>query len=115
MEILTLLVKAKSFDKILAGEKKEEVREITPSTQNKYITVTPEEVTIKLYDAIRFVAGNESDAPEAIVKVEKIDLEYEPDDEGYIQLEEGDGGKLLIQEASMVYTLGNVLETKNIK
>lgn len=115
MEILTLLVKPKSFDRILSGEKKEEEREITPSTQNKYILVTPEEVTIKLYDAIRFVSGNDMNAPEAIVKVEKTDLEYEPDEDGYIQLEETDEGQLIILDASMVYSLGNIIETKNIK
>lgn len=115
MEVLTLLIKTKSFEQIVSGEKKDEIREITPSSQDKYIIVTPEEVTIRLYDAIRFVAGNQSDSPEALVKIEKIDLEYEPDEEGYIQLEETEDSKLIILNASMVYSLGNVLETKNLK
>lgn len=114
MEILTLPIKTKLLEQIISGEKKDEIREITPSSQNKYIIITPQEVTIRLYDAIRFVGGNETNAPEALVKIEKIDLEYEPDEEGYIQLEETEEGKLIILEASMVYTLGKVLEVKNI-
>lgn len=114
MEVLTLLVKAQSFDQIVAGEKKEEVRQITPASQLKYIDVSSNQVTIKLYDAIRFKNGNEHDAPEVLVQVLNSELEYAPDDEGYIQLYEEDG-RLLINDASMIYTLGKVIETQNIK
>lgn len=115
MEVLSLLIKTKAFERILSGEKKEETREITPSTQKKYVTITPDEVTIHLYDAIRFIAGNQADAPEALVKVDKIEMEYEPDEEGYIQLEETEEGELIILDAEMVYSLGNILETKNLQ
>lgn len=114
MEILTLLVKNKAFEKIVAGELKVEIREITASTQNKYVVVTSDEVTIRLYDAIRFVAGNQADAPEAIVKIEQIEIEYEPDEEGYIQLYEAENGQLYIEGGEMVYSLGDILETSNI-
>ena len=110
MEILTLPIKSALFRQILSGERKEEIREITPSTQSKYLTVSGDEVTIKLYDAIRFVAGNTPDSPEALVRIEHIDLEYEADDEGYIQLEELEDGRWFVHEASMVYTLGEVIQ-----
>ncbi|MEG1617687.1 MAG: hypothetical protein RR202_08045 [Bacteroidales bacterium] len=113
MEVLKLLIKSKSFEEVISGKRKLEVREITPSTQSKYLIVTPNEVTIKLYDAIRFVAGNEPDAPEALVKVEKTELDFEPDEEGYIQLYE-EGKALYIEGGEMYYTLGEILETKNI-
>ncbi len=114
MEVLTLLVKAKSFEQIIAGEKKEEARKITPASQAKYIDVTPQEVTIKLYNAIRFMNGNEADAPEALVEIVNTELEYVPDEDGYIQLYEEDG-RLLIEEGTMIYTLGKIIHTKNMK
>jgi hypothetical protein len=114
MEILTLPIKSNLFQQILAGRRKEEIREITPSTQSKYLTVAGDEVTIKLYDAIRFVAGNTPDSPEALVRIDHIDLEYEADDDGYIQLEELEDGRYFVHEASMVYTLGEVLQTRNL-
>ncbi|MDO5570559.1 MAG: hypothetical protein Q4F97_03730 [Bacteroidales bacterium] len=115
MEILTLLIKNASFDKIIAGEKKEEKRTITPSTQKKYVKITPNEVTLIMYDAILFKAGHEEDAPEALVKIDKTELEYEADEDGYIKLYEDDNNNLLIEDAEMVYTLGEIISSKNLK
>lgn len=113
MNILRLLVKAKSFERLASGQQKEELREISASTQDKFVVVTESEVTIKLYDAICFCGGNEKNAPEVLIKVEDTALDFEPDDEGYIQLYEEDG-KLLIAEAEIYYKLGEILETKNL-
>ena len=54
MNNLTLIVKPEVFKEILDGSKKEEIRQITPSSQIKHLKITPKEVTINLYDAILF-------------------------------------------------------------
>ena len=110
MEILTLMTKKDAFDKFASGILKEERRYITPSTQKKFIDVTPTQVTIRIYDAIRFICGNKKDASKVLIKINSTELDYEPDEDGYIQLEEDDSGNLHIIEASMIYSLGDILK-----
>ena len=42
MNILTLSIKQKYFDEILAGKKTHEYREIRPTNAKKYITLIPQ-------------------------------------------------------------------------
>ena len=112
MNDLTLIVKPEVFKEILDGSKKEEIRQITTSSQIKYLKITPKEVTINLYDAILFKESHDIDASSVLVKVEKTELDFEPDEEGYIQLIE-ENSRLIIENAAMIYTLGEILE-KNI-
>lgn len=113
MNILTLIVKPQIFEQILKGELKEETRQITPSSQSKYVKVTPREVTIILYDAIRFKSSHADEAPQALVKVVNTELDYEPDEEGYIQLYE-DNSRLVIENGAMIYTLGDIIEATGV-
>lgn len=73
MNILTLSIKQKYFDEILAGKKTHEYREIRPTNAKKYITYLcsgkeypadaelPEEGEVELkpikYDAIKLLTG----------------------------------------------------------
>lgn len=73
MNILTLSIKQKYFDEILAGKKNHEYREIRPTNAKKYITYLcggkeypvdaelPEEGEVELkpikYDAIKLLTG----------------------------------------------------------
>ena len=51
--------------------------------------------------------------PSAIVKVEKTEIEYEADEDGYIKLIE-DNNKLYLEDAEVIYQLGEIIFTKNI-
>ncbi len=88
MNILTLSIKQKYFDEILAGKKTHEYREIRPTNAKKYITYLcggkeypanaelPEEGEIELkpikYDAIKLLTGAYTGKrPYIIIEVKK--------------------------------------------
>lgn len=112
MEILRLQIKASSFYEILSGQRIQEVCAITPANQNKFLTVTPAEVTMRMYDAISFTSGDKENESEMVLEITNTELDFEPDEEGYVPLYEKDG-KLYIEDAKMYYTLGKILEKKN--
>lgn len=76
-EVLTLIIKKKYFDQIIAGTKKQEFREIKPSTERKYIEFDSDGYpvedengnTIPLhYDYILLYVGYSPDREAAIVE-----------------------------------------------
>lgn len=124
MKILTLSIKQKYFDEIIAGTKKEEYREVRPSTFDKYLRyrvngkeyknedlpddVEPDVVPIG-FDAIKFLTGEyKGKRPYAIVEVKKVELQILTDEEDQDIIYEEKGVEYVA--AQMVYTLGKVIE-----
>lgn len=128
MKELQLIIKQKFFDQIVAGEKKQEFREIRPTTSKKYINYVcqgkeysdpdaiqdegdVDVVPIK-YDAIRFFVGYNKDRDSALVEVKGAVVEFFVDENGDDIIYEHNGQEYLA--AQIVYDLGNVIE-KNVK
>ena len=130
MKILTLSIKQKYFDEILAGKKTHEYREIRPNNGKKYFRyenagklcedvndIPDDDSEIRLvpvkYDAIKFLTGAYSGKrPYAIVEVKDADVVILTDDDGNdVEYEWTDGKTYLAAE--MDYTLGKVIE-KNL-
>lgn len=88
MEILTLIIKQKYFDEILAGTKTQEFREIRPNTQKKYCELDEEGyckeedgiLIPRKYDAIRFYVGYNKDRASALVEVKDARIELFEDE-----------------------------------
>lgn len=129
MNILTLSIKQKYFDEIIAGKKTQEFREVRPTNAKKYIKYElngkiydtgaelPSEdeeqgevgVHIIKYDAIKFLTGAYKDKRSyAIVEVLNGDLEVFTDENGNDIVYEHNGEEYYA--CQMVYTLGKVLE-----
>ncbi len=125
MNILTLSIKQKCFDEILAGKKDHEYREIRPTNAKKYIKYLcgskeykadeelPEDGDIELkpikYDAIKFLAGAYSGKrPYIIVEVKNAEAVILTDENGNDIVYEHQGEEYLA--AQMDYTLGKILE-----
>lgn len=134
MKILTLIIKQKNFDAILAGEKTVETREVRP-TNTKYISYrdnntgkvykkdsdVPEsawdsekgvDTVINHYDAIQFWVGYEKNRPGALVEVkgaELIDVCDEETKEPIVY--EHNGNEYTMTEID--YHLGRVIEKMN--
>lgn len=119
MEILNLIIKQKYFDEILAGTKKQEFREIRPSTQKKYCEIDDEgycKVEDGLfiprhYDAIRFYVGYNKNRDSALVEVKKAEIELFVDENDEYILMKQNGEEYYA--AQVVYDLGEILE-KNV-
>lgn len=122
MRILTLIIKQKYFDEIIAGTKKQEFREIRPTTWKKYVqhTIEPDGSTIMEvqesghiipieYDAIRFYVGYNKDRDTALVEVTSIGSNLIVDEDNEIITYEDKYGNVFNME-EMVYDLGEVLE-----
>jgi hypothetical protein len=75
-KILTLIIKATYFQQIIAGTKKQEYRQVKPSTINKYTYWEDGKRWLKPYDAIRFYVGYHPNRPTALIKV--TDTHYNP-------------------------------------
>lgn len=125
MNILTLSIKQKYFDEILAGKKTHEYREIRPTNAKKYIKYLcngkeystdeelPEEGEVDLkpikYDAIKFLTGEyKGKRPYAIVEVKGANVSILTDENGEDIVYTYKGEEYLA--AQMDYTLGKVLE-----
>lgn len=125
MKILTLSIKQKYFDEILAGTKTHEYREIRPTNAKKYITYLcggkeykvdeelPEEGEIVLnaikYDAIKLLTGAYTGKrPYIIVEVKDAEAFILTDDEDNDIVYEYQGKEYLA--AQVDYTLGKILE-----
>ena len=118
MNVLTLSIKQNFFDEILSGEKKQEFREIRPSSQARYCEVDEEGYAIiedgiivpKKYDAIKFVTGayNKGPRPWALVEVTGAEIQlFVDENDEFIELEQN--GETYYA-AQVVYDLGAVLE-----
>lgn len=131
MNILTLSIKQKYFDEILAGKKKQEFREIRPTNAKKYFryllngkeydedTLPSEDeesgdidlVPVK-YDAIKFLTGAYSGKrPYAVVEAKDAHIEILCDEEGNDIVYEYNGKEY--SAAQVVYDLGKVIEKSN--
>lgn len=125
MNILTLSIKQKYFDEILAGKKFHEYREIRPTNAKKYITYLcggkeykadeelPEKGEVELmpikYDALKLLTGEyKGKRPYAIVEVKDAEVVLLTDEEGNDIVYEYNGEKYIA--AQIDYTLGKVLE-----
>lgn len=125
MNVLTLSIKQKYFDEILAGKKTHEYREIRPTNAKKYITYLcsgkeykadeelPEEGEIELkpikYDAIKLLTGEyKGKRPYIIIEVKDAEAVILTDENGEDIVYEQNGEEYLA--AQMDYTLGKVLE-----
>lgn len=125
MNILTLSIKQKYFDEILAGKKTHEYREIRPTNAKKYITYLcggkeypadaelPKEGEVELkpikYDAIKLLTGAYTGKrPYIIVEVKAAEAVILTDENGNDIVYEHQGEEYLA--AQMDYTLGKILE-----
>lgn len=119
MEILTLIIKQKYFDEIIAGTKKFEYREIRPNSNKKYCDLDENGLCKEIdgilqprqYQAIRFYVGYKKDRATALVKIldTKIELLVDEND-NFIEYTH-DGETYLA--AQVVYELGEIIE-KNV-
>lgn len=90
---LTLQLKKEFFDMILTGEKKIEYREITTTTQGKYIDIfSPNDIRIRPYDTILFINGYRQDSRRMVVEIEKIEID---------------------EDGTIMYYLGDIISTKH--
>ena len=127
MKVLTLSIKQKFFDEILAGTKTHEYREIRPNNSNKYITYISGDKEYKLYenipeeekdnselkvikyDAIKFLTGAYvGKRPYAVVEVKDAGVYILTDENGDDITYEYKGDTYCA--AQIDYTLGKVLE-----
>lgn len=91
MKTLTLIIKQKWFDEIIAGRKKEEYRDCKPTTESRYIETDADGYAVldengvpvlKKYDAIRFYVGYAKDRDSALVEVKGARIEDAFDEKG---------------------------------
>lgn len=118
MRVLQLIIKQKFFDEIIAGTKKQELREIKPTTYKKYLEVDESGFIVLKdgaflpihYDAIRFYVGYNPDRDTAIVEVTDNET-YAFKDENH-ELITYDYKGMEFLAAEIVYNLDKVLEKK---
>lgn len=117
MKKLTLQIKRHFLEQILSGEKKEEYREIRPKNAKKYIEYYEDglgELFAKplAYTHIQFYNGYAKDRPAVLIEVKNAEIQLILDENGEEIAYEEAGEEYLT--AQMVYTLGKVIERKNI-
>ncbi|MDD3238632.1 MAG: hypothetical protein PHW47_00815 [Lachnospira sp.] len=117
MEILTLSIKQKFFDEILAGTKKQEFREIRPNSQSKYCELDEDGYVKEIegvlqprkYDAIKFLTGEyKGKRPFIVVEVKDAKIELFEDENHELVTYTYQGEQYIA--AQVVYDLGEVLE-----
>lgn len=117
MEILTLSIKQKFFDEILAGTKKQEFREIRPNSQSKYCELDEDGYVKEIegvlqprkYDAIKFLTGEyKGKRPFIVVEVKDAKIELFEDENHELVTYTYQGEEYIA--AQVVYDLGQVLE-----
>lgn len=125
MKVLTLSIKQKYFDEILAGKKTTETREIRPTNAKKYIKYVCEgkeyeadeelpesdDISIKTidYDAIKLLTGAYSGKrPYILVECKGAAVYLLTDENGEDIIYEYQGKEYMAAEIE--YTLGKVLE-----
>jgi hypothetical protein len=116
MKVLKLIIKQKYFDQIMAGTKKQEFRDIKPSTEKKYIRIDKDgyalndkngnNIPIK-YDAIRFYVGYAKNRATALVEVKGAHSETYVDENGKPVMWPQYGPDYWAER--MVYDLGKVI------
>ena len=119
---LQLIIKQEFFDAIVAGKKKQEFREVKPTTIKRYLQLDEEGFELEdddgnalpiEYDVIRFFVGYKKDRDSAIVEVVGAHCEiFVDDNDEPIIYEHGvdkDGNPLVWVKEQVVYDLGKVL------
>lgn len=120
MKILSLIIKQKYFDEIIAGTKTQETREIKLSTEKKYVlhdnngyalqTEEGNSIPIK-YDAIRFYVGYNKNRDTALVEVKNAYTTILTDENNeVIQYQLEDGSWFIVE--IITYDLGKIIEVK---
>ena len=88
-KVLTLIIKQQYFDEIIAGTKKQESREIKPSTERKYLLFDEDGSPIEdenrnsmpiQYDALLLYVGYKPDREAALIEVESAETALYIDD-----------------------------------
>ncbi len=114
MKVLQLIIKQSFFNEIIKGSKKQEFREVRPTTQKKYVILDEEDAIIDIikYDAIQFFVGYNKDRDSALVEVVGSHLEEIVDENNKPIYYDYRGQKN--QMIDIVYNLGKVIE-KSVK
>ena len=126
MNILTLSIKQKFFDAILAGEKTNEMREIRPNNFAKYCRYScegkeyqaidevpegdlPVDVIPVKYDALKLVTGAYKDKrPYLVIEVSGEEVIFLADEQDNQIIYEVDGKEYFA--AAIEYNLGKIIE-----
>ena len=122
MKVLNLIIKQCFFDEIIKGTKKQEFREVKPTTIKKLLQLDEEGFEIEdadgnaqpiKYDAIQFYVGYNKDRDNALVEVVGAHCEIFVDENNEpITYEHGrgkDGQPLVWVAEQVVFDLGKVL------
>lgn len=130
MNVLALTIKQQPFNEILAGEKKEEFRELRPTMYcSRYVvyrgddgkvykmaSMVPQGIGCKpeivKYDALKLITGEQKGTrPYLIVEVKSAQIEVITDENDEVVTYEKDG--LTYAMAQIVYRLGKVIDKYN--
>ena len=122
MKVLNLIIKQCFFDEIIKGTKKQEFREVNPTTIKKLLQLDEEGFEIEdadgnaqpiKYDAIQFYVGYNKDRDSALVEVLGAHCEIFVDENNEpITYEHGrdkDGNPLVWVAEQVVFDLGKIL------
>jgi hypothetical protein len=109
MKILNLIIKQVYFDQILVGTKKQEFREVKPTTSKKYVIQGDADAGPIVYDAIRFYVGYNKNRDTALVEVTGAVIKVMTNRFGYGVIADYKGVKYTMSE--ITYDLGKVLES----
>jgi len=126
MKILSLIIKQSFFDQIVDGSKKEEYREVKPTTIKRLLQLDKDGYEIEdeygnslpiKYDAIRFYVGYNKDRDTCLVEVKNAYCQiFVDEDDQPIMYEFGTdpktGEPLEWVAEQVVYELGKILEVK---
>ena len=125
MKTLNLIIKQCFFDEIIKGTKKQEFREVKPTTIKRLVQLDKDGYEVEdengnaqpiKYDAIQFYVGYNKDRDNALVEVVGAHCEIFVDENNEpITYEHGrdkDGNPLVWVVEQVVYNLGKVLAYK---
>ena len=125
MKTLTLIIKQCFFDKIIKGTKKQEFREVKPTTVKRLIELDKDGYEVEdengnaqpiQYDALKLYVGYAKNRASALVEVKSAYCEIITDEKGEpIIYEHGidkNGEPLTWVAEQVVYNLGKVLAYK---
>ncbi|MCI2145834.1 MAG: ASCH domain-containing protein [Bacteroidales bacterium] len=128
MKILTLIIKQKYFDAIVAGTKKVETREVRAKTASRYIEYVDTDDTVYArdtdipadrldyvqarpikYDAIRLYVGYQKDRQTALVGVKGAKIIFLTDEKGNEVTYTYEGREYV--DAEIDYQLGSIIKS----
>lgn len=115
MKTLMLIIKQEFFDEIISGNKKQEFRELKPTTYKKYVITNENGEAVEedgifkpiKYDAIQFYVGYNKDRDQALVEVKGAAIEILTDEDGQDITYEHNGFDYVLSQ--ITYDLGKVI------